>query len=428
MHNETALVDLIAREVRPMTAEAFDTGRRRLMGSLRSERRRRIALRVAIGVWAIALVWLPVDLIWLRGATMLDLEVYRNGGLAWLRGIPLYVGFPGPLLSGPNLPFTYPPLAAVLFSVFAAIPLWLSRTLVTVVSFLALSTVTVVVAGRLDKRLKWTLGPAAAVAALYFEPVGSTFGYGQVNLVLMALVVADCLAVRRFRGVLVGLAAAIKLTPLVFIVYFLVTRDRRSAATAVASFVGFAVIGLLLAPRDTVEFWFHAMVNPERITTLSIMTNESLRAELYRLPALASVQTLLWVVLAVLVLALAWRSAHRARNDVVALVAIAAAGLLVSPISWSHHWVWVVPALMAFGWTIWRDRAWRGLPLLLVACAVFCIGPPYGWLPSSADQELKWTVWQHIPGAAYVWLGLGLLAALAFGRDRIGNARPGRGQ
>ncbi|HTI25803.1 MAG TPA: glycosyltransferase 87 family protein [Kutzneria sp.] len=424
MSNETELVATIARRVPPMSAEAFAAGRRRLTSCLRSERRRRIARRVVCAGWLLALVWLPVDLIFLRGITMLDLEVYRNGGLAWLRDIPLYVGFPGPL-GGPNLPFTYPPIAAVLFSGFAAIPFWLAKTLVTVASLLALSAVTVVVAGRLDQRLKWTLGPAAAVLALSLEPVASTFGYGQVNLFLMALVVLDCLAVKRFRGVLVGLAAAIKLTPLVFIVYFLVRRDRRSAITAAASFAGFALLGLLLAPRDTIEFWFHAMVTPERITTLSIMTNESLRAELYRLPALASVQSLLWVILAVLVLALAWRAASRAGNDVLALVSIGVAGLLISPISWSHHWVWVVPALMAVGWPLWQQRAWRRMALLTVPTAVFFFGPPYGFLPSSGDQELGWALWQHIPGASYVWLGLALLAALAL---RPGNARAGKGQ
>jgi alpha-1,2-mannosyltransferase len=427
VRNDTELVATIARSVPPMSAEAFATGRLRLTTGLRSERRRRVARRLAWAAWAVALVWVPLNLVFLRGATMLDLQVYRNGGLAWLRGIPLYVGFPGPL-GGPNLPFTYPPVAAVLFSGFAVIPFWLSRTLVTLAGFLALSATTVVAAGRLDQRLKWTLGPAAAVLALSLEPVGSTLGYGQVNLLLMALVVVDCLAVTRFRGVLVGLAAAIKLTPLVFVGYFLVRRDRRSAITAAASFVGFALVGLLLAPTDTVEFWFHAMINPERITTLSIMTNESLRAELYRLPALASVQSLLWAVLAVLVLALAWRAAGRARNDVLALVAIAVAGLLISPISWSHHWVWVVPALMAVGSQLWQDRAWRRLALLPVPVAAFCFGPPYGWLPSSGDQELNWALWQHVPGAAYVWLGLGLLAALAFGPERRGNAPSGRGQ
>ena len=427
MPNETELVATIARHLPPMTTEAFASGRVRLLTSLRSQRRRRIARRVAWALWVAALVWLPINLAWLRGAAMLDLEVYRNGGLAWLRGVPLYVDFPGPL-GGPNLPFTYPPIAAVLFSVLAVMPLALSEALVAVVSFLALSTVTVVVAGRLAPSLKWTLGPAAAALALCLEPVRTTFGYGQVNLVLMALVVVDCLAVKRFRGVLVGLAAAVKLTPLVFVVYFLVKRDRQSAITALASFAGFAVAGFLLAPKDTVEFWFHAVVNPERITTLSIMTNESLRAELYRLPALASVQSLLWVALAVAVLALAWRAASRAGNDVLALASIAVAGLLVSPISWDHHWVWVVPAFMAFGWQLWRDRAWRRLPLLLGAAAVFWFGPPYGWLPSSGDQELGWSLWQHLPGAAFVWLGLGMLAVLAFRREPIGNAVSGRGQ
>ena len=327
-------------------------------------RRRQIARGIALVVWTAALVVLTIILVWLRGIPMLDLEVYRNGGLGWLHGIPLYVGFPGPL-GGPDLPFTYPPLAAVLFSVFVPMPFWLSETLFTVGSFLALSVVTVVAAGRLDDRLKWTLGPTAAVLVLALQPVLETFRFGQVNLVLMALVTVDCLAVRRSRGVLVGLAAAIKLTPAVFVLYFLAKGDRRAAITSVASFAGFALVGFLLAPGDSREFWSHAMLDPDRITTLSIMTNESIRAELYRLPLSGPAQSVAWVTLAVVVLALAWRAARRARNDVVALVAIAIAGLLVSPIPSGAPLGLGGARVRRVRLQLWRDRAWWGLPLLL---------------------------------------------------------------
>ena len=416
MLNETALVRQMAHRVPPMSAEAFTEGRRRLMASLRSGRRLRIAGWIGFAVWAVALVALPVSRVGLGGSDMLDLQVYRNGGLAWLHGIPLYEGFPGPL-PGPRLPFTYPPLAAVVFSLFASMPYWLTQTLVTFASFLALTAVTVVVVGRLDRRLKWTLGPVAAALGLVLEPVTSTFGFGQVNLALMALVVVDCLAVRRYRGVLVGLAAAIKLTPAVFVLYFLVKRDWRAAATSIGSFVGFALLGFLFAPDDSREYWFSAVFDPSRIGGLAYMNNQSIRGVLHRLHPLASVETLLWLALTLMVLALAWRAAARARNDVIALTAVGIAGLLASPVSWSHHWVWAVPAFMALGWQLWRDRAWRYAPVLVGAVAVFWLAP-FKWLPSSGDRELTWTVWQHIPGDAYVWLGIGMLAVLAFGASR----------
>ncbi|MFI9381329.1 glycosyltransferase 87 family protein [Kutzneria sp. NPDC052558] len=364
--------------------------------------------RIVYAAWAFALVAIPVILVWLAGDDMLDLRVYRNGGLAWLQGLPLYHDFPGPL-SGPNLPFTYPPLAAVLFSLFAAMPFWLTSTVVLAGGFLALTAAMVVIAGRLDRRLKWTLGPAAAVLALSLEPALSTFGYGQVNLALMALVVVDCLAVKRFRGVLVGLAAAIKLTPAVFVLYFLVKRDWKAAAHSMASFVAFGLVGFLFAPNDSREYWFSTVFDPSRIGGLAYMNNQSIRGLLHRLHPLPVVETLLWAVLTIMVLALAWRAARRAANDVIALTAIAVAGLLASPVSWSHHWVWAAPAFLALGWQLWLTRAWKWAPALVAAAAVFWLAP-FQWLPHGDDRELDWSLWQHILGNAYVWLGIGLLA------------------
>src|SRR5262249_8401015 len=157
-------------------------------------------------------------------------------------------------------------------------------------------------AGRLDHRLKWTFGPAAAVVALVLEPVLSTFDFGQVNLALTALVVMDCLAVRRFRGVLVGLAAAIKLAPAVFVVYFLVKRDGRGWAASAASFVGFAMLGFLLAPNDSRKYWFGVVLDPSRIGGLAYMDNQSIRGVLHRIHPLPVTETLLWLVLTALVL------------------------------------------------------------------------------------------------------------------------------
>jgi alpha-1,2-mannosyltransferase len=412
--NDTALVRQLVPLTPPMSAEAFAAGRERLTATFGSGRRSRVARRLAFAAWAIALVAIPINLVGLDGDSMIDLQVYRAGGMAWLHGVALYGDFPGPL-PGPRLPFTYPPLAAVLFSAFAVLPYWLTKTLVTLASLLALTATTVAVAGRLSPCLKWTLGPAAATAALLVEPVRSTFDFGQVNLGLMALVAVDCLAVRRCRGVLVGLAAAIKLTPAVFVVHFLAKRDWRAAMTSIASFVGFALAGFLFAPNDSRQYWVSTVFDPSRVGGLAYTNNQSIRGLLHRLHPAPAAETLLWLVLTLLVLALAWRAARRANDDVTRLVAVGVAGLLVSPVSWSHHWVWAVPAFMAFGWRLWRTRAWRQLPVLLTAVAVFRLAP-FQRLPHSGDRELNWTLWQHIPGDSYVWLGIGTLAWLAFSR------------
>jgi alpha-1,2-mannosyltransferase len=406
------LLSRLADEIPPMSADAFESGRRRLLTRHRWVRARGI-LRV---LWFVALAALPIALAtW--GAHYLDLQVYRTGGVAWLQGVPLYVDFPG-ALDGPRLPFTYPPIAAVLFSGLTFLPVWTANALVVVVSFLSLSVVCWAVTGRLTRRadVVWTIAPAAAIAAVALEPVLSTFLFGQVNLVLMALVVVDCLAIRdpRWRGLLVGLAASIKLTPLVFLLYFLVRKDWRAAVNTLATFVVLALAGFLLAPEDSIEYWFHALLDPSRAGGLAYMANQSLRGVLHRFNPGQPTETLLWVVLSAIVVLLAVVAARRARNDVVALAAIATAGLLVSPVSWSHHWVWCVPAFLALGFT-----RGNGTRLALGALLVVFLAHPFTWLPSTGDQEMSWSWWQHLYGDAYTWVAIGLLLTLAItGHDR----------
>ncbi|WP_052684985.1 glycosyltransferase 87 family protein [Lentzea aerocolonigenes] len=407
--NETVLIRQFVGDVPPMSQDAFEAGRRRILALDRWARARRDT-RV---LWFAALVALPLVLAGM-GVYFLDLQVYRTGGLAWLKGLPLYVGFPGELAEF-NLPFTYPPIAAVLFSGLTFLPVWLANTLMTMISFLCLSVVCFVVTRRLTPRTNvvWTVSAAVPVAAFALEPVHSTFAYGQINLLLMAFVVVDCLAVtdRRWRGMLVGLAAALKLTPLIFVLYFAVRRDWRAALTSVATFAGLAGAGFVLAPRDSAEFWFHNVLDGSRVGGIAYMTNQSLRGVLHRLNPGQSTEMLLWVLLSAVVVLLAVVAARRTRHDVVALVAIAIAGLLVSPISWSHHWVWCVPAFLALAF-LRRNGTGVALGALVV---VFSLGP-FNWLPSTGDKEMLWTWWQHVYGDVYTWIAIGVLVALAWTR------------
>ncbi|AHH94697.1 glycosyltransferase 87 family protein [Kutzneria albida] len=370
--------------------------------------------------WSLTLIGILVLMVGLNANGMIDLQVYRTGGLAWVEGLPLYAkDFPGDL-PGPRLPFTYPPIAAVLFGSLALMPLWLAKALVTTGSFLALTGTLLAATARLARPAEpvLVLGALAAVVAMLLEPVRSTLDFGQINMLLMVLVAADCLAVRNrwLRGTLVGLAAAIKLTPAVFILYFLVRRDWRAAVNTLASFVLFGLLGLVLAPKDTMNYWFDALLDPGRVGGLAYASNQSLRGVLHRINPPAMVESGLWALLSVAVVGIAVLAAHRAvkaGNDAAALVAIAVAGLLVSPVSWSHHWVWAAPALLVLAWALWRARAWKFAPLWGLALLVYTLGP-FAWLPQEKDREMQWNLWQHLLGDSYVLLGLGLLIALAF--------------
>ena len=369
-------------------------------------------------LWLAALIAIPLLLVGRGEPNMIDLEVYRTGGQAWLDGSQLYAkDFPG-TLQGPQLPFTYPPIAAILFGGLALIPLWLGKVLICVATFLAATGTCLAVASKLGFRQAVLLSVVAgsAVVGVLSQPFRSTLDFGQLNALLMVLVAVDCLAVRsdRFRGILIGLAAAIKLTPAVFIIYFLVRRDWRAAIMTIASFAFFTLLGLVFAFRDTKDYWFDALLDPSRVGGLAYATNQSLRGVLHRLHPPA--ESKLWALLALAVLAVAVIAALRAvkaRNDVAALVSIATAGLLISPVSWAHHWVWVVPAMMLVGAAIWHASAWRYIPVFLGVGTVFFLGP-FNWLPKEQDREMDWNLWQHVVGNCYAWLGLILLIVLAF--------------
>jgi alpha-1,2-mannosyltransferase len=324
-----------------------------------------------------------------RGA-LTDLKVYRVGGAAWMHGVPLYTSkFPF------WLPFTYPPVAAALFSVLRILPMAVAAALLTAAGLVGLGYATT-----LAVPARWVL--LVLPCALVLEPVRTTLRFGQINLVLMALVAVDCLLPRtRYpRGLLVGVAAAVKLTPAVFILFFLARRQRGPAATAALTFAGMTGLGVLLAPADSIRYWHQTIFDPDRIGGAEFVTNQSLRGALTRL----DLSELVWVVLSVGVLAIAWFGARRVQDPVTALLVTAAAGLVVSPVSWSHHWVWIVPALFVGAVRLYRNPP--ALAALAATAVVFTVGQRY--LPHGDDRELHWTWWQHVLGNSY------LLAALTF--------------
>jgi alpha-1,2-mannosyltransferase len=359
----------------------------------------------------------------------LDLQVYQAGGAAWARGSPLYVDHFAQPVGGPDLPFTYPPLAAVIFSVLSVISLPPAIAMVIVLNLAALVTLCLMVATR---QYGWgtralVIGLGVAGVSVLLEPVRETLWFGQVNLVLAVLVVADCLLPRTTwpRGLLIGLAAAVKLTPAVFVLFFLPRHQWRPVLTAAASFVGFGLLGFVLAPSDTEAYWFGALRDPSRIGRVTYARNQSILGVLDRLALPKTLTTSLWVLLSLTMVALAWVvvvRARRAGEEWTALLAVAVAELSVSPISWGHHWVWIAPALLLFASPAWRRRKLLlavGLPVV----AVFAIGPPW-LLPSDNNVEQHWAWWQHLIGDGYVLIGVLFLVLTAFSTRRASEPPP----
>lgn len=356
----------------------------------------------------------------------IDIDIYQMGGQAWLDGHPLYSDdalFQTPI--GLNLPFTYPPLAAVAFSPFAWLHMPAASVAITLLTLVLLVVSTMVLLTSLDAwassqalpgpawlRRTWLAVAIVAPAALWLEPISSNFAFGQINVVLMTLVIVDCFPRRTPwpRGLALGLGIALKLTPAVFLLFFLLRRDNRAALTALASFVVATLLGFVLAGRDSWEYWTHTLGDTERIGAAALNTDQNIAGALARLPLAADARFLLWVAGSLLVLAAtiwAMRRVLRAGEPSLAVICVALFGLVVSPVSWSHHWVWMLPTVIVTGLLGWRRRN-------VALAAISAIGvalmkwTPIDLLPQHQETTAAW--WRQLAGMSYVWWALAVIA------------------
>ncbi|ALG85617.1 glycosyltransferase 87 family protein [Gordonia phthalatica] len=391
-----------------------------------SSRRARILLLAAIVLLTVTTTAGVLMNVW---HSYLDLHVYRTGARVLLDGHPLYG--PMPSVDGTHLPFTYPPLAAMLFTPFAIMPVTLADVLMFAATLAALAVSLWMILDRLTPRTDPPLRVAIVIALTsvftFLEPVRENLGFGQVNMILMAMVVFDvlCRHPRWPRGLLIGIAVSIKLTPAGFLLYFVLRRDWRAVGWLLAGTVGSIGLAWLISPSDSVQYWFHTLRETGRIGAPYFAGNQSIKGAIFRFGLPDSVSTLLWLGLSAAAVAVAAVWMHRLLAEdrdavgvgsVLALLVNAAVILLISPVSWSHHWVWAAPALMVAGYAVVTLRV--GPPFAAawtLALVVFAVGPH--WLmPARHDAELTWTWWQHLVGNSYVWLTAAVLVAGAVRR------------
>lgn len=361
------------------------------------------------------------------GGWMYDAKVYRTAGDALLRGLDLYAPERGQH-------FTYTPFAALLFAPFSRLPMAVFAPLWTALSIAGLELsvwLSLAWLGAPGGRPRALLTAAVCVLALLgFEPVSLTLLLGQVNLILMAAVLLDLwLPDRsRWKGLGIGLAAGIKLIPAFFILYLLVTRRLRAAAVAGAAMAGSMALGLVAAPASSLQYWGGVFLESGRVGDPQNIRSQSLYSLLVRWlhtdQGVRPAWFLLSLVIAGLALLLAL-VAHRRGEELLAACVCALATALLSPITWQHHWVWMVPMLLWLAFRAWRDRA----PLLgaaALAVAVEFVIRPYEWgVPGDPAAELHLGFWQLVLASTYALTaaGLMLLAALLVGGRRH-PARP----
>ena len=387
--------------------------------------------RLAIVGWRVFQLAALAALIWagwrLLGTTpyRIDIDVYRMGGRAWLDGRSLYAdGVMFTTEAGLDLPFTYPPLAAVAFAPFALLSLPAASIAITVTTLVLLIVSTWIVLTRLRVAERWPVADrpgwrraslAAAIVALailYLEPIQSNFEFGQINVVLMTLVIADCVPRKTPwpRGALLGVAMALKLTPAIFLLYFLLRRDTRALITAGLSAVVATLAGMAFAWRDSLQYWTETVHDTDRIGTVSFNTNQNIAGWLARLGVAEGPRFVLWTICCFAVLGLtvwAVRRVLRADQPLLALICVALFGLAVSPVSWSHHWVWGLPAVLVTAVIAYRQRS-VALAAVSLTGIVLMIVMPYALLPEHAESAAP--VWRQLIGGPYLWWALATIA------------------
>jgi len=337
-----------------------------------------------------------------------DLFVYRYGGRAVLDGLGVYEA-DDPVT---GYPFTYPPFAAVAMVPLALPPMWLAAGLWTGASVGALSAVIAMVRRSLGRPARGWLVALLSVGALALEPVWQNLTFGQVNLLLMLAVLVDMVRPeRRWSGVLVGLAAGIKLTPFVFVVLLVLVGRRAAAGRAVATFAVTVAVAFPAVP-GAASYWGGDLFDASRVGPPALAHNQSVNGALTRLLD-GPPPTLLWLAaaapaaLAILLVAAGW---WRRGDRVLGTCLGALAMLVASPVSWSHHWVWAVPVALV----LWERNRWAGL-----AWAGLFVVRPILWPPWGENREYAWGPVEHLVGNAYllaalavcVWAGVTLAAA-----------------
>jgi alpha-1,2-mannosyltransferase len=400
---------------------------------------------------------------------MIDLHVYRAGGLLALHSGNLY----GTLLPR-RLFFTYPPMAALVFSAISSIPFRQLSWMIIGASIGSLTgtlwlTTRMLGYRRPAARLAMTL--AAAATALWLQPVWQTISLGQVNLILMLIIMADlCLpGTAWFRGVGVGIAAGLKLTPLIFIPYLLITRRFRAAGVALGTFMLTIATSAIALPGPSRQYWPGLLfLSSSRTGNTAYVGNQSLFGAMARLIGSPAAAQPYWVVVAAvagvagLLIAARW---SRRGQELAGILTCALTGLLICPVSWEHHWVWVAPGLLLAAdalarlwqagpitvasarWAAagrhaappwrhaalsWRRRAWqrRARVAAVAALAVPFFTYPPGLVPPSVVQGRGARGAELLAGNVYVIAGLvtlGLAGLALRSQPRLASTRPGPG-
>ncbi|APT85105.1 glycosyltransferase 87 family protein [Corynebacterium aquilae] len=342
---------------------------------------------------------------------VIDTGVYWAGARAFITGAPLYdVGFP---TVGTTLPFTYPPSAALAFVPLTIFNQDTAGWVFSAVNLCWLAVILRMLLPQASPRLRawlWCL-------ALLADPVINTIGYGQINLALMALVLLDITRGRGLGraqvlikaippGMLIGVAAAIKLTPLIFVLVYLIRREPKAILGMIAGAGISIAAAAALRPSLTWTFYTNTIFHAGRIGDPAYALNVSARAIAVRATDNPTTQLLLWAVLcATTLLLVSWAGWRHRANPTTLTTIVALGGLIISPVSWAHHWVWLIAAAIV----CWASARWLSVWIAIATI----IAPTHDFLPRGNMVEYTYTAAQQLACAHYVILALIICLTLA---------------
>ena len=380
-------------------------------------------------VLAVALLlYVVVYARWPSLAVQVDLQVYRFGALRMWDGRGLYsVGLTG---NPKELLFIYPPFAALCF-----VPLAVAGEPTVQVLWLVLTCV--LIAYAIQRTLRsmgltaatglWSLTALLVGLVAWLEPFRLSLQLGQVNIVILAIVLADLLgpAQRRWAGIGIGVAAGIKLTPALFIIYLVAIGRLRAALTAGATFAATVLVGFALLPTDSAFYWLRrGFDDAGRISQhpFASTANTSVSGLLSRLHVPAPLTAVAAVALAAAALTLA-AIAYRRGHAVLGVAVVGMASAAASPFSWSHHWVWFAPLVVHLGYRAFVLGSTYSVWTLCALCSL--LG---GWFTSVGDHREAGVlslqpggVWNDIIPGTYVFVLLAVLICTAVWRWRSGD-------
>jgi alpha-1,2-mannosyltransferase len=347
----------------------------------------------AAAFWLIAAVTIGHLIATAIGRQMLDLDVYRTGAQAMLHsGNQLYS-----IHAADRLPFTYPPVSAILAEPLTLIPFQAAKTVWMVVTVGVLAVTVGFAFWPLLTRVADYAPAVFAVlltACAFLEPVRQVITYGQVDLLLLLACVVDCCVKRSRwpRGVLIGLATAIKLEPGAFIVYLLITKRRKDALVAALSFAAATGLAYLINPSASKTYWTSAIFDTKRLGGNASAANQSLRGMILRLH-LGSASVPVWVAVALVVGVagfLAARECWKRGHEIAGVTITGLLSALLSPVAWIHHLCWIV---LAVGVIVGTGRSWRRIGIAALAFALFLTT-----LPVWAEKQLALHRLSGLPG------------------------------